>query len=137
MQRETTTKHAAGLAVALGLTGVLGLAVASPPEAPEAASAAEVEVTKEVCLECHGPFDDLTERTAEYQPPAGEPTSPHRYVPHEDHSPAAIPECLSCHQRHSDSPTPEELASLEKPTVNTCFKCHHIEEFVACSACHR
>jgi len=85
------------------------------------------------CLQCHGPFENLASKAPSFTAPSGERITPHRYIPHNEKT---IPDCLNCHQEHSENPTPTEIAALPKPTVNFCFECHHTETFARCNSCH-
>jgi hypothetical protein len=86
------------------------------------------------CLTCHGPFGKLTSAPPFFVAPSGEKINPHRYVPHDLKD---IPDCVSCHKPHSAEPTAAELAALPKPTVESCFECHHKRNFVSCQECHK
>ena len=97
----------------------------TPPKAEDVAAG---------CLGCHGPFEKLASAPPGFVAPSGEKVNPHLYVPHDLKE---IPNCLTCHRPHSANPTPAELAALPKPTVKTCFECHHKENFVSCQTCHR
>lgn len=97
----------------------------------------QAAAAKDVCLECHGPFKELSERTAKYVAPSGETVSPHRYVPHDEKEKGEIPDCVNCHQKHPVPPSESDLAALPKPTVEWCYqKCHHTRDFTPCKTCH-
>jgi hypothetical protein len=86
------------------------------------------------CLECHGPYDELAEATADYVTPSGESASPHQYVPHEERK--VIPKCTECHESH---PIPNEsMEQVAKPKyIDWCYtRCHHNWDFQPCIACH-
>ena len=51
---------------------------------PKKDAKAEKQTYAQKCLACHGSFDKLAEKTANFKAPSGETTSPHRYVPHTD-----------------------------------------------------
>jgi hypothetical protein len=104
-------------------------AIAShPPQAPTG---------KDVCLQCHGPYKDLAERTAKYKAPSGETVTPHRLIPHKGKEPGDPPECKNCHQAHPVPPA-GDLEALPKPKVEWCYtKCHHTKDFTPCQACHK
>lgn len=91
---------------------------------------------KEACLECHGPFPKLVEKTNGYKTESGESVTPHRFIPHDSVDDKAIPECLKCHPRHPPNPSAEDLAKLKKPDLEFCFKCHHTRDFTPCKTCH-
>jgi len=88
------------------------------------------ESSKETCLGCHGPFDELVSATANYPMPSGEKTSPHRYVPHKSKN---IPECIKCHEAHPVPLTSKE--GLPKPKTDYCYTCHHAG-VLECRTCH-
>lgn len=91
------------------------------------------------CLDCHGPFDKLTEATAAWKAPSGEKTSPHRYVPHDSKKADDVPDCKNCHAEHAVSPPPA-TGSIDrsKITVDWCYKtCHHEKTFEPCKKCHK
>jgi hypothetical protein len=107
--------------------------------ASQTAPASNEESGKEACLKCHGPFSKLAEKTRGYKAPSGETTTPHRHVPHDSKEEKTIPECEQCHQKHPVPPTAEDLAALKnkKPSLDVCYKCHHIEDFTSCKTCHQ
>jgi hypothetical protein len=106
-----------------------GVAAESP--APAAA------VSKEACLNCHGPFDKLV-ANVNYQAPSGEKIAPHRYVPHTAKEAKAIPECSNCHEPHPVPPVAGGVATLPKPDVQWCYTtCHHKNTFQLCKDCHK
>jgi predicted CXXCH cytochrome family protein len=110
------------LALALVLSGATAGTIAS----------AEGESSKDACLKCHGPFDKLTAKTANYKFPSGETTSPHRYVTHDSKD---IPECTNCHKPHPVPLTSNE--GLPKANGEWCYSCHHIKNLQTCSTCHK
>ena len=86
------------------------------------------------CLECHGPYDELAEATADYVTPSGETATPHQYVPHKEKE--DIPECAECHESH---PIPlESMEQTVKPKyIDWCYmRCHHNWDFQSCHSCH-
>ena len=91
---------------------------------------------KTACLSCHGPFDKLIASDASFTMPDGAKVNPHRYVPHDQKDAASVPECTDCHNAHPIPPTPNDLAGLPKPNVDTCFSCHHLKNFTPCAKCH-
>jgi hypothetical protein len=118
----------------------------SPAAMIEAATAASSEplptgpstagASKDLCLDCHGPFDDLAKSTAGYVAASGEKGTPHRYIPHVKKDPGAIPECSNCHQPHP-VPPPSPTAA-PKASVDWCFSaCHHDNNFKSCKECHQ
>jgi len=121
----------------LFLTGIALVAAfqITPPQPAE-------EVGKDTCLTCHGPFDQLAEKTKDFQTPAGETLTPHRHIPHDTLTDEAIPECLKCHQPQPHPIPPEEkdiaaAKAREKPNLELCYSCHHIREFISCKTCHQ
>jgi hypothetical protein len=101
-------------------------------------NAPTMAASKDLCLNCHGPFDKLAAAAANYMAPSGEKTTPHRYVPHHSKEAKAIPECSNCHQSHSVDPTASDLAALVKPDVQWCYTtCHHKNNFKPCQDCHK
>ena len=131
------------LAVCLGcFASGSGRASVTSPASGAAATESHPPQTgagKDVCLGCHGPFDELIERTAKYVAPSGETTSPHRYLPHKETAKEArsLPDCGNCHQTHPVPPAPSDLAALPKPKVEWCYKkCHHTKDFTPCMTCH-
>ena len=99
-------------------------------------SAAE-EVTKDMCLGCHGPFDKLAGAAAKYEAPSGEKINPHQYVPHTSKEAKAIAECGNCHESHPTPPTAADIAKMGKPGVDWCYTtCHHQNDFAPCTKCH-
>ena len=96
--------------------------------------AKETKIDKNVCLACHGSFDDIAAATADYTAPSGETTTPHRYVPHAEKE--FIPECVECHIPHPIPPDyKEQIVKPEK--IDWCYaSCHHAQNLQPCSACH-
>lgn len=106
-----------------------------------AASASQTQapaVSKETCLNCHGPFDKIIDASGSYVAPSGEKTSPHRYVPHDSKQEADIPECTNCHTVHSLDPLPVQgTVDLKKVGVQWCYEaCHHEKNLTSCKECH-
>ena len=93
----------------------------------------ETKIDKEQCLGCHGPFDKIAKATAEWQSPAGDKTTPHRYIPHDS---TDVPECTECHTPHEIPP--KDKASVVKPKdVGFCYdSCHHAHNLQPCKNCH-
>ncbi len=58
-----------------------GVVADASASAPQTATSAPV-ISKEVCLNCHRPFDKLATASANYVAPSGEKITPHRFVPH-------------------------------------------------------
>lgn len=85
------------------------------------------------CLECHGSYDELAEKTADYEY-EGVAVNPHAQLvdqtvasgvnPHGTSNSTRI-ECSSCHTMHDDS-----------PGIVYCFGCHHSGTFKTCAECH-
>ncbi len=114
------------------ITAAAKAAPAKP--APETKAPAAPKVTKEVCLECHGPFEKLTTAPVTFTAENGEKTNPHRYVPHDRKDMKSIPECTRCHKLHQIPP--ESKPDVPKASGEWCYSCHHMREFTPCSACH-
>lgn len=95
-------------------------------------------VSKDTCLNCHGPFDKIVEASGNYIAPSGEKTSPHRYVPHDSKKNGDIPECTNCHTAHSLDPLPTRGSiDISKVGVQWCYEsCHHEKNFTSCKECH-
>jgi hypothetical protein len=94
--------------------------------------------SKDLCLNCHGPFDNLATASPNYKAPSGEKITPHRYVPHNSKDAKAIPGCNNCHEPHPVPPTAAGLAALPKPDVQWCYTtCHHENNFASCKDCHK
>jgi NAD-dependent SIR2 family protein deacetylase len=85
------------------------------------------------CLACHGSYDKLAEKTANFKAASGETVTPHRYVPHADKT--DIPECTECHVPH---PVPlQDKSKVVKPDIVYCFtSCHHANNLQPCKNCH-
>lgn len=89
---------------------------------------------KDVCLGCHGPFNDLTTETTTFTAENGEKINPHRYVPHNRTDAKSVVECTKCHKPH---PVPlESKAGLPKANADWCYSCHHTHDFSPCKTCH-
>jgi hypothetical protein len=119
----------------LGLASLIGL-FSLPLRAvtQEPARKQENQTAAQKCLACHGSFDKLAEKTANYKAPSGETTTPHRYVPHADKK--DIPECIECHMPH---PVPlEDISKVYKPErLPYCYGgCHHASNLQPCKSCH-
>ena len=94
----------------------------------------ENKTVAQKCLACHGSFDKLAEKTANFKAPSGETVTPHRYVPHAEKT--DIPECTECHIPH---PVPlEDKSKVVKPdNITYCFSsCHHANNLQPCKNCH-
>ncbi len=120
------------IAVILALVfGTLSLATGAAPQ--DSAKKENAKVDKAKCLACHGSFDTLAEKTAQYATPSGEKTTPHRYIPHADKK--DIPDCTECHTPH---PVPiQDKEKVVKANVEYCYTiCHHAHNFQVCSSCH-
>lgn len=119
-------------------------AIAAAAEAPSTSSAPQptpstntTAVSKDMGLDCHGPFNKLAARTSNYVAPSGEKITPHQYVPHDSKDAKAIPQCSNCHQSHPLPPTASDLATLPKPDVQWCYAtCHHKNNLTPCKNCH-
>lgn len=101
---------------------------------------ATAEMTPDDCMACHGnDFEKLREATANWSNEWGDKIQPHVYLdpsakkPHES---TVLPECVGCHSQHP-IPVPKDYQH-EKPTLESCYSCHHMENFQKCSdaGCH-
>jgi hypothetical protein len=111
-------------------------AATAPSSEPSQTSPSTAASSKDVCLDCHGPFDELAKSTMGYVAPSGEKATPHRYVPHDKKDPSAIPECSNCHQPHPVPPTSPN--AVPKASVDWCYgACHHENNFKPCQICHK
>jgi hypothetical protein len=111
------------------------MAATAASSQPLATTPSESATSKEACLECHGPFEELARSTADYVAPSGEKGTPHRFVPHQRKDPAAIPGCSNCHEMHPVPPVP--AVAGRKAGVAWCYgACHHDNNFTPCRICH-
>jgi len=133
--RETTTM---GLSLIFALVCLLAAALpasqaADPQAKPDASATSSGD--KDVCLQCHGPFNDLAAGPKKFTAESGDKINPHQYVPHNRKDEKSIPVCTKCHKSH-----PMPLTSkndVPKPTIDWCYSCHHTEEFKPCGSCHK
>ena len=97
-------------------------AVQLPTEGPNA----------EICLGCHGPYEELAKRTEGYVTDQGEKVNPHTQVPHDSNK---ITPCDNCHEVH---PVPLTASgNIPKANVQFCYSaCHHDHNFIPCIKCH-
>ena len=115
----------------------IGVFVFSLALGPGVCGSPAAEVSKDMCLDCHGPFDKLVTAPPSYVAPSGEKITPHYYVPHTSKEAKAIPECSNCHQSHPTPPTAKDIAAMDKPGVDWCYStCHHENDFTPCKKCH-
>jgi hypothetical protein len=86
------------------------------------------------CLACHGSYDKLAEKTANFKTTSGETVTPHQYVPHADKT--DIPECTECHVPHPVAL--EDNSKVVKPDKLTyCYSnCHHMSNLQPCKNSH-
>lgn len=121
------------IAAVLGVCG--GSTWADDPS--DEASAGEGGPVVEECLDCHGPFDSLREKTEDWVTSSGVAVNPHitfdRNNQAEPHaSGEGIIPCTQCHEPHPlpvTDPVPEA-------DIQTCMSCHHTGTFRPCSQCH-
>ncbi len=114
------------------LFGTFALLTAAATQ--DSAQSTEKQTVAQKCLACHGSFDKLAEKTANYKTPSDETVTPHQYVPHADKT--DIPECIECHMPH---PVPlEDKSKVVKPDKLTyCYSnCHHMANLQPCKNCH-
>ena len=94
----------------------------------------EPKTTAQKCLACHGSYDDLAKKTANFKTASGETATPHQYIPHDEKK--DIPDCVECHMPH---PVPlEDKSKVAKPNgVAWCYSnCHHASNLQPCKTCH-
>lgn len=116
----------------MGKSTVLVLLLALGSMLP-AAQDKKSQADKEVCLECHGPFEKLAKATENWQSPAGEKANPHTYVPHDTKD---IPQCIECHPPHP-IPLQDKSAVVKPKDVDFCYSgCHHPRNLQPCQGCH-
>jgi hypothetical protein len=122
------------LLIVMASSLMLGVYALATSLVSQEARQVDVKIDKDKCLACHGPYDQLIEKTAPFKTPGGETVVPHRYVPHEEKK--DIPECTECHTPHT-IPL-EDKSTVEKPKdVKWCYaNCHHQNNFQSCSGCH-
>ncbi|MGW8178829.1 MAG: cytochrome c3 family protein [bacterium] len=133
-----TFARVAELAVILLLGGALGLScngtseVATQNKSQKPSDTEDTPTEKPAaCLDCHGPFEDLTAKAPSFTIEDGSQVNPHRYVPHDSKT---IPECAYCHEAH---PFPPEEAVKRPSSISYCFSCHHHgKDFAPCKSCH-
>jgi hypothetical protein len=107
------------------------LAIAEPQDNAEKQ---ETKTVAQKCLACHGSYEKLAEKTANFKTSSGETATPHRYAPHDEKK--DIPECTECHIPH---PVPlEDKSTVVKPNgVAWCYSsCHHASNLQPCKTCH-
>jgi hypothetical protein len=115
-------------------TLLLGTFALLTSAAPQAAPKIETKGVAKKCLACHGDYDKLREKTANFKASSGETVTPHQYVPHAEKT--DIPDCTECHQAH---PIPlEDKSKVVIPkTVDWCYSaCHHASNLQPCKNCH-
>ncbi len=93
--------------------------------------------TQTACLTCHGPFEKLIDINISAEAEDGNTINPHIYIPHDSTDSSNVPECTDCHKPHKlPSQSEKELALLPKPSLETCYDCHHVRNFTNCHQCH-
>ena len=92
------------------------------------------KITKDQCLECHGPFEKVIQANAKFKVSEEETVNPHKYVPHDSQD---APECTECHLVPHAIPL-QDKSAVEKPKdVDFCYAgCHHMRNFQPCNTCH-
>jgi hypothetical protein len=91
------------------------------------------KIDKDKCLGCHGPFDKIIKATANWESPAGDKASPHKYVPHDSED---APECTECHTPHA-IPLKDKALVVKPKDVLFCYdSCHHAKNLQPCKNCH-
>lgn len=129
MQRKSSLFLVAAL-----LTMLLGIFTMIANAVPQTEKTVETASVAQKCLACHGSYDKLREKTANYIAASGETVTPHQYVPHEDKK--DIPDCTECHVPH---PVPLEDKSkiMKARGVEWCYSsCHHASNLQPCKNCH-
>ena len=99
-----------------------------------AGPALAAQMTKQQCLQCHGPFEALIAKgiAVEADP---RPVNPHTFIPHtKTGGMDQIWECTMCHTPHAMPPKKDP--NREKATVEACYQCHHQYNFQRCDGCH-
>jgi cytochrome c553 len=130
MERKTVLFLAVVMLVLL--LGTFALLNAAAPQGT--AQSTEKKTVAQKCLGCHGSYDKLAEKTANFKASSGETVTPHRYVPHAEKT--DIPECTECHEPH---PTPlQDKSKVVKPdNITYCYtSCHHANNLQPCKNCH-
>lgn len=121
---ETATK--------LATAAASNISAPSPLSIPPAAAGSQLTAVgaRDLCLGCHGPYNELIAATAKYVMPSGEIASPHIFDPHNSKN---IPFCIRCHDSH---PIPlNSKEGLPKPRTEWCYTCHH-KGVLQCHTCH-
>ena len=93
----------------------------------------DTKIDKEKCLGCHGPFEKIAEATADWQSPAGDKGTPHRFIPHDT---TDVPECTECHTPHEIPPKDKESVVKPKDILFCYDSCHHAKNLQPCKNCH-
>ena len=100
----------------------------------ESAQSTEKQTVAQKCLACHGSFDKLAEKTANYKTSSGETVTPHQYIPHAEKT--DIPECTECHVPHT-VPLKDKSTVVKPENITFCFtSCHHANNLQPCKNCH-
>jgi predicted CXXCH cytochrome family protein len=134
MKKMMTTRSFLIFALVGLLVASLSVSQAADPQAKPDDSATS-SGDKDVCLQCHGPFDNLAAGPKNFTADSGEKINPHRYVPHDRKVEKSIPVCTKCHKPHPIPLTSKK--DVPEPSIEWCYTCHHTEEFKACGACHK
>jgi hypothetical protein len=123
--------------VLIGIGISIGICILGGERRVSAGSPAAA-VSRDECLNCHGPFDKLIEASVKYVAPSGEKGSPHKYVPHNSKQAEDVPECSHCHQPHALDPLPKKGSiDRSKLGVQWCYEaCHHEKNLTSCKQCH-
>jgi hypothetical protein len=121
-----------GVLVLIALFGAFALATAM--DGPESIEEAVTEEPAVECMDCHGSFDYIADKTGDFKTASGETTTPHRYIPHDDKE--GIPECTACHATHA-IPLKDVSTVVKPDNVNWCYdNCHHARNLEPCVTCH-
>ncbi len=87
----------------------------------------KTEVGEDICLSCHGSFDEIADKTADVAlvDDKGTAVNPHALPSSKDHDALA---CADCHVSHEEASALDEAQSL-------CASCRHSGVF-ECGTCH-
>lgn len=97
-------------------------------------ASADAPMKKEMCLQCHGPVENLIKLEPKYETDSGK-INPHKFVPHDSADLAKFPECTTCHTPHGMPPA--KGFKDKDANVEYCFSCHHNYTFQSCKECHK
>lgn len=120
------------------LLSLLAGSIALMSAGAHAADPAAIQQDAQKCLMCHGSFDAIRDKSKNWKDEFDQPVNPHQYIDGKNAKPHAagkvLPDCKGCHGEHP-LPPPKGYQH-KKPTVSTCYGCHHEENFTPCGKCH-